>query len=297
MAEYPRISIVVPSYNQGQYIGETLQSLIDQQYPNLEIIVIDGGSSDNSPDVIRSYEKHLKYWISEKDSGQTNAINKGLQQVTGELFNWLNSDDLLEPGALFHLADLVKNYKNKNLFIGKTRFFNDNGTIRNSGPVVFAQPEITLGFGQVNQPAMFYRTETIKSFLPLNESLQMCMDLDLWMKYLIKYKHDFLHETDFILAAFRLHDASKTMSGEQPFEKEKNNLYQKLFQLSPNDAFINKSMSYFYLWNADEKALLNDFTASASNLKKVKFFYLTFSEKKRYLSVKKRIIQHSIKSK
>ena len=95
MSAQPVISIVVPSFNQGRFIGETLSSLVNQNYTNLELIVIDGGSSDNSVDVIKSFAPYIKYWISEKDNGQTHAINKGIQHVSGDLFNWLNSDDIL----------------------------------------------------------------------------------------------------------------------------------------------------------------------------------------------------------
>jgi glycosyltransferase involved in cell wall biosynthesis len=97
---WPLISIVTPSYNQGQFIEETIRSVLLQGYPNLEYIIIDGGSSDESVEIIRKYEPWLAYWVSEKDRGQSHAINKGLRRSSGEVFNWLNSDDLLAPGAL-----------------------------------------------------------------------------------------------------------------------------------------------------------------------------------------------------
>src|ERR1700733_14532761 len=101
---YPKISIVTPSYNKGQYIEQTIQSVLDQNYPNLEYIIIDGGSTDNTIEIIEKYAPYLKYWVSEKDKGQANAINKGLQYCTGEIFNWLNSDDYLEPDSLEKIA-------------------------------------------------------------------------------------------------------------------------------------------------------------------------------------------------
>jgi glycosyltransferase involved in cell wall biosynthesis len=101
----PKISIVTPSYNQGAFLEETIRSVIDQGYPNLEYVIIDGGSTDNSVDVIRKYEKHLAYWVSERDRGQTEALNKGIKRCTGDVFGFINSDDYLYPKSLARVAD------------------------------------------------------------------------------------------------------------------------------------------------------------------------------------------------
>ena len=92
-SDWPRISIVTPNYNYGHFIEETIRSILLQGYPNLEYIIIDGASTDNSIEIIKKYEKWVSYWVSEKDTGQSNAINKGLERCTGEFFNWINSDD------------------------------------------------------------------------------------------------------------------------------------------------------------------------------------------------------------
>src|SRR5262249_529742 len=105
LTELPSITIVTPSYNQVAYIEETIESVLSQGYPRLEYIIIDGGSTDGSVEIIRKYEKHLAYWVSEKDKGQSDAINKGFRRATGEIFNWLCSDDTLEPGALVRVGE------------------------------------------------------------------------------------------------------------------------------------------------------------------------------------------------
>src|SRR5580704_19383513 len=100
----PKFSVVVPSFNQAKYIELTLRSIIDQDYPDLELIVIDGGSKDESPEIIRRYEKHIKFWCSEPDGGQTQGIIKGMAHATGDILCFLNSDDLFEPNALKEVA-------------------------------------------------------------------------------------------------------------------------------------------------------------------------------------------------
>src|SRR4051794_2419788 len=104
MSQLPRITIVTPSFNQGQYLEQTLRSVLDQGYPNLEHIVVDGGSTDESVEVIKRYADRLAWWVSEKDAGQSDAINKGFARATGDVYGYINSDDFLYPGALEAVA-------------------------------------------------------------------------------------------------------------------------------------------------------------------------------------------------
>ncbi len=163
-ASLAKISLITPSYNQAIYLEQTIQSVISQHYPNLEHIVIDGGSTDGSVEIIKKYEKHLTYWVSEPDKGQSNAINKGLQKATGSIINWLNSDDYLETGALHFVADAFRD-PSVNVVCGKSRLFTGDGqTIQFSdGTAIYAgNLAKTIGWARIDQPATFFRCGAIE---------------------------------------------------------------------------------------------------------------------------------------
>ena len=115
----PKISIVTPSFNQGQFIEETIRSVLDQDYPNLEYLVIDGGSTDQTIDIIRKYETQLSYWESEKDRGQVHAINKGLARATGDIFAYINSDDIYLPGTFATVAKYFDEHAHPQCSVGQ----------------------------------------------------------------------------------------------------------------------------------------------------------------------------------
>src|SRR5258708_1539817 len=121
----PKLSIVTPSYNQGQFLEETILSVLDQKYANLEYIIIDGGSTDESVEIIRRYAKHLAFWVSEKDRGQVHAINKGIAKTTGDIFGFINSDDVYLPGAFNTVVDHFENNPATEWVCGDTVMFGD----------------------------------------------------------------------------------------------------------------------------------------------------------------------------
>ena len=131
ITSYPKISIVTPSYNHGQYIEQTILSVINQNYPNLEYIIIDGGSTDNTVDIIKKYEEKITYWISEKDNGQSHALNKGIAKCTGDIFNWINSDDYFEDGTFYKLANHFTINNRVTSVSGWCKCFNENNSIDN----------------------------------------------------------------------------------------------------------------------------------------------------------------------
>ena len=129
MQALPKITIVTPSYNQGQFLRETIESVINQDYPSLEYFVIDGGSTDNSVDIIREYEDRINWWESEKDGGQSEAINKGFSKASGEILGWVNSDDVLLPGCLRVVSDYYLRNNKPDLIHSNLALINKEGII------------------------------------------------------------------------------------------------------------------------------------------------------------------------
>ncbi len=179
----PRITIITPSFNQGQYLEATIKSVLDQNYPNLEFIIMDGGSKDNSVEVIRRYKKRLTYWESRPDRGQTHAINKGLAMATGDIINWLNSDDLLSPGALRQLAQAWKSRPDTDILFGDYAAVDAGGDLVYTRKVAPYHPAALIWGRQLSsQPAVFFSKKLIDRLGPLDESLTFCMDTEFWSR-------------------------------------------------------------------------------------------------------------------
>lgn len=251
---YPKISIVTPSFNQGNFIEQTILSIISQGYPNLEYIIIDGGSTDNTLDIIKKYSDSISYWISEPDDGQSDAIRKGLLKSSGEIFNWINSDDFLAPNALFNIASAFEN--DIDIYCGFSQIFNDKDGIIlfNHRTKLYPILEETIFNQSINQPAMFYKRSIINILGGINVSLHYIMDLELWWRYLAKFGQSRIKLGDIILSNFRLHDDSKTVSNDIQFRIEESTvLFHFCTVLETNSAFLNyfkKNGKYFsYKWD------------------------------------------------
>lgn len=222
----PKISIVTASYNQGHFIEETIQSVLNQNYPNLEYIIIDGGSTDNSVEIIKKYEQHLTYWISEKDKGQAQAINKGLQLCTGDIFNWLNSDDYLEPGALQKIAEAFAD-EQVQMVAGKVRNFSitDEEIIPNqqlsATGLMCWEPGVKF-----IQPGVWMRRELIAQCGGIDEQFHYAFDWDLYIRYLYHFPQ--VKELNAVLVHFRLHENSKTQSLSDRFTIEERRIIEKI---------------------------------------------------------------------
>jgi len=243
MPNYPRISIITPSYNQGKYIEQTIDSVLTQNYPNLEYIIIDGGSTDDTVNIIKKHEKHLKYWVSDPDRGHCHAINKGLKHCTGDIFNWLNSDDYYEPNALYKVAQAFMEDSTLHLVGGRERaFWSDTNTTESiyKGTKIDGDLYELIYQGIIDQPTTFWKMDIIQQLGELPESLHYTMDSYWWSKYLIMYGVERVKRIDDVLTNFRLHDQSKTVANQHEFDS--NRLAIRLAiskQLNFNEAIIN----------------------------------------------------------
>ena len=278
MTEYPKISIVTPSFNQGQYIEQTILSVLNQNYPNLEYIIIDGGSSDNTVEIIKKYEAQLKYWVSEPDKGQSDAINKGLEHCAGEIFNWLNSDDYLEPGALEFIA---KEYQ-KEPFTALCNCVNViDGTvfshIRNPS-FLGADKEESIAKFNINQEGTWFSLNAVKKMIGVNESLHLLMDLELWFKLLCNFPFISFRKTDYIVSNFRRHENAKSTIGNQEQSNDGGFLGEQvnLFQLFvPN----NSEIKYSFYFNCAPNSKIDSRFFQIEDKSKIKITQLYLYEK------------------
>lgn len=210
----PKISIVTPNLNGEIYLEETICSVLDQNYANIEYIIIDGGSVDKSIFIIKKYEKYLNYWESSKDKGQADAILKGFSHATGEMMNWINSDDILAPEALQHIGELSIEFPSINIFAAATENFMGNDFRSNTTKLVSMNIDLESLFFlnkkiiRRHQPGIFFRNKLYNEVGGINPKYFMCMDLDLHMRMLsIGERVIYSSKT---VAFFRQHGLSKT---------------------------------------------------------------------------------------
>lgn len=209
-SQWPRISIVTPSLNQGKFIEETIRSVLLQGYPNLEYIIIDGGSGDGSVEIIKKYEKWLSFWNSEPDRGQSHALNKGFSRSTGELLGWLNSDDLYAESGLQRIVDEFRNHPG-HMITGSVLSFNDESQENQVMKPTNISFENIVKFWEDNficyQPGVFFPRSALVKAGGLNETYYYVMDYDLWCR-LLQYCP--VRYVGAIVAKFRLHATAKT---------------------------------------------------------------------------------------
>jgi len=213
---FPKISIIVPSYNQGRYLEETLVSIIGQKYPNLELFIADGGSTDISVEIIKKYNDSINWWVSEKDKGQSHAINKGLRKVTGDIVTWINSDDVLMPGSLQTVAGHFSSMPpDVGVIFGGTILFKEQKEIQTSWGYADPSVERYLAGMAFSQPSAFISKEYFENAgFYIDERLHYGMDYDVFCRLACVCR--FVPVKD-VLSRYRLHAASKSVAEEDKF--------------------------------------------------------------------------------
>lgn len=215
MNKHPAITLITPSLNQGDFIEETILSVLSQEYPNLEYIVMDGGSSDSTLDILERYADRI-IWFSEPDQGQTHAINKGLRRASGSILGYLNADDVLLPGALHRVAGTFTDHPHAGWVTGQCRIIDDQNheirkpiTLYKNMHLRICSHSLLLMTNYISQPATFWRREALESAGYLDEGLRYVMDYEYWLRLFSLSPPVFIPE---YLASFKIHRSSKTTS-------------------------------------------------------------------------------------
>lgn len=204
---WPKISIVTPSYNQAAFLERTILGVLNQNYPNLEYIIVDGGSTDGSVEIVKKYAKYLAYWVSECDKGQADAINKGFKQSTGEILAWLNSDDVYLPGTLSSVARMFGNNGDADLVYGNGYYIDTEDKILGDIRYTSFHFPTLLYSATMMQAATFWKRDAYRRAGGMNEMYRFCMDYDLLLRMTKNGRPKHLRQ---YLSCFRIHDSQKT---------------------------------------------------------------------------------------
>ena len=204
----PLVSIITPSFNQAAYLPAAIESVLAQDFPSIEYGIVDGGSSDGSLEIIQSYGDRLTWWVSEPDAGQTAAINKGFGRARGEVFAWLNSDDVYAPGAVRAAVEFLTNHPEVGMVYGDADYVDDAGKTLGRFPAAQTDARrLRRGYVHIPQQAAFFRARLWRMVGPLDESFRFAMDYDLWVR-LAALAPIAYHPRRW--AGFRLHPGGKT---------------------------------------------------------------------------------------
>ena len=251
------ISIVTPSFNQDRYIEETIRSVLAQDQPEIEYMIVDGGSTDRTVDIIKKYEKQLAWWVSEKDQGQTAAINKGFARAKGEVLAWLNSDDTYEPGAVAAAAKYLQDHPNVGMVYGDCNYIDTSGDV--IGKFNAAQTNYRLlrwGYTHIPQQSTFLRADLWRQVGPLDPSFYFAMDYDLWTRIASRAEIRYVPRT---WANFRLHTAGKTILADDRCWPEMLKVHYRdggsFFSILVAKYYLRKWLSPVWAWR--RRRLLN----------------------------------------
>lgn len=223
---WPSISIVTPTFQHGEFLEEAIRSVLLQGYPNLQYLVVDGGSTDNTIDVLRKYDRWIDYWVSEPDSGQTDALNKGFARCSGDVANWLCSDDLLAPAALRAVAWGFADLRDADAVLGRTQHDHiyDPSKNRLEKPIA-GRIALLPAWNPISQPSCFFSRKFLDRTPPLDVGLHFCMDLELWTY--LKSRKARWKVIDDVVGVYRYTAKNKTMTGGENYLRESEEVYAR----------------------------------------------------------------------
>ncbi|RPI85826.1 MAG: glycosyltransferase [Chloroflexi bacterium] len=209
LPENPKVSVITPSFNQGRFLEASIQSVLKQDYPNIEYIIVDGGSKDESVEIIRKYQDKLAWWVSEKDRGHADALNKGFSHATGEILAWLNSDDIYHPGAVSEAVALLKEHPDVGMVYGDANLIDDESNLIGKFPSKqTSYKQMLRGSVHIPQATTFFRTDLYRQISPLSLTLFFGFDYDFWVRLA---KISKLLYVPRLWADFRIHQSGKTV--------------------------------------------------------------------------------------
>lgn len=260
-----KISIITPSYNQAQYLEECIDSVLSQNYANLEFIVIDGGSTDNSVEIIKKYEKHLDFWLSEKDNGQSHAINKGFAKASGDIITWLNSDDLFTKETLHKVDSYFADNQGLNLLFGRSLLFGEDRKDSLSQVKKDDFMHRALAGLPFAQPSSFFSKEHVEKNGFLDSNLHYGMDYNFFVPAF--FENHFLSVED-VFSKYRYHSQSKSVSQNAGFAKDYAKVFSKILRSFPKGEMIIEEMKRAGFYFEAEDKFCPETQFSQSDLQK-----------------------------
>jgi glycosyltransferase involved in cell wall biosynthesis len=242
---WPTLTVVIPSFNQGQFIERTIQSIVRQNYPKLDLILMDGGSTDNTMAIVERYKDHFTYISSAPDGGQSAAISKGFALAKGEFISWLNSDDTYNDGALLAIGQFLRDNPSVRFVYGNTRIIDpDDNELAFKKSVRFALPVMKYAFLTVPQMSAFWSRKLYHEVGGVDPKLRFCMDYDLFVRMAELAKPSRINKT---IGNFRIHNTSKTTNLEAVRRQEDYIVHERYCRVKPSSGLAFKVTRYFYL--------------------------------------------------
>ena len=243
---WPKLSIVMPSFNHSRYIEKSILSVLNQGYPNLQFIIIDGGSTDGTIKIIKKYSKYIYYWVSEKDRGQSDALNKGFKKANGEIYGWLNSDDLYLPQTFLHVIKTFLNNKNKLVVYGDWLTIDENDNLIDLNHAFdFSLGQFKYEGFHLNSQSMLWRSELHNKFSGYDIHLNNTMDYQMILEFGIIAEKNFLR-INRVLGAFRRHKEQKTGSTISPAIIKEHIFLSKKYHYTDKYSVFGKLKRFYF---------------------------------------------------